>query len=91
MKQLPDTVKPFKKTPTFSESTVPAGLLKDHNTAAGVWGVIKVVSGCINYQITEGSPFQVTLDLDTDGIIEPRIKHHLEVCGPVSFYVEFNR
>lgn len=91
MKNLPDSVRPYKNTPTFNESTVPAGLLKDHNTATGVWGVIKVLSGSIFYQVTEGLSFQVMLDSDTDGIIEPQIKHHLEVCGPVSFYVEFNR
>jgi tellurite resistance-related uncharacterized protein len=38
MKALPKTVVAYKKTPEFTELTLPAGLLKDHQTKEGVWG-----------------------------------------------------
>lgn len=39
--QLP----PYKRTPTFDEHTIPAGLRRDHRTRAGVWGRIVVEAG----------------------------------------------
>ena len=42
MKQLPDTVTSYKRTPEFNQDTVPAGLLAAHQTKAGTWGLIVV-------------------------------------------------
>ena len=43
---LPDNLVPYKHTDMFTETTVPAGLLRDHNTKEGVWGLIRVDDGC---------------------------------------------
>lgn len=45
MKTLPEDVRPYRRTPTFTESTIPPSLLMDHTTKPGVWGVIHVVTG----------------------------------------------
>jgi len=38
MKILPNSVTAYKKTPVFDETIIPKGLLKSHQTKAGVLG-----------------------------------------------------
>jgi tellurite resistance-related uncharacterized protein len=40
MKMLPKNVKSYKRTPTFTEDSIPTGLFKSHTTKAGTWGKI---------------------------------------------------
>lgn len=53
MKELPAQVSTYKRTDNFSEKTIPAGLLKSHNTKAGVWGKIVILKGELRYRILE--------------------------------------
>lgn len=90
MKSLPDTVAPYQRTKTFTEDTVPKGLLTDHTTKAGIWGVITVEWGVLEYSIP-GTGETVTLDPTQQGIIEPEVVHRVKPLGEVAFYVEFCR
>jgi tellurite resistance-related uncharacterized protein len=47
MKTLPDNVALYKSTPEFNQATVPAGLQRNHTTAANVWGRIVVHEGSL--------------------------------------------
>jgi len=85
---VPETAKPYKRTPDFTEHTVPDGLLKDHATKAGVWGVITVVSGQLRYVVPSTGVDEV-LDATTPGIITPQETHRVEPIGEVTFFVEF--
>ncbi|MGJ8668257.1 MAG: DUF1971 domain-containing protein [Oceanococcus sp.] len=89
MKALPDGVTPYQRTPTFSDKTVPAGLLRQHNTKAGVWAVITVLEGSMSYRILEPQPLEYVLDSDTCGIVEPTVFHEVEPQPGCRFYVEF--
>jgi tellurite methyltransferase len=40
-----------KRTPEFTEATVPQGLLRDHSTKAGVWAQIRVLEGTLRYHV----------------------------------------
>ena len=86
----PETVKAYKRTPTFSESTVPGGLLKDHSTKAGVWGLLHVTHGRLRY-IVPSRGINTELDTETIGVIAPQELHRVELIGPVTFFVEFHR
>jgi tellurite resistance-related uncharacterized protein len=90
MKPLPDGLAPYKRTPVFTETTVPAGLLKDHKTKAGVWGVINVTSGRLRCTIPSSGE-EIELHPDLNGIVEPEVLHHVTPLGAVAFYVEFWR
>ncbi len=90
MKDLPDGLSPYKRTPVFTEASVPAGLLKDHCTKAGVWGVIEVTSGRLRYTIPSRSEV-VELHAGLRGIVEPEVLHHVTPLGAVEFSVEFWR
>jgi tellurite resistance-related uncharacterized protein len=50
--QLPNGLHPYKGTPTFSEASVPPGLLKDLSTKLGTWGLIPLEEGALRYIVT---------------------------------------
>ena len=91
---LPPKAAPYKRTATFTEATLPAALLKSHNTKPGVWGLIHVERGALAYRVTD--PRRPTTETlltpeGPPGVVEPTILHEVEPRGPVSFYVEFHR
>ncbi|NKB58416.1 MAG: DUF1971 domain-containing protein [Alphaproteobacteria bacterium] len=90
MKKLPATVRAYSRSPTFDETSIPDALRKNHQTKAGVWGVINVLSGELRYRVVE-TETETTLSPELPGIIEPKSLHAVEPLGPVSFYVEFWR
>ncbi|MCY4044025.1 MAG: DUF1971 domain-containing protein [Cellvibrionales bacterium] len=89
MKNLPKHVQAYKKTPEFSEDSIPKSLLKDHSTKPGVWGKIQLIEGSLIYVINQQEHHVLTQN--SEGIIEPEISHHLKCKGPVRFFVEFYR
>lgn len=91
MKTLPNTVNPYQKTPEFDESSIPKGLLKSHQTKAGVWGKIIVLEGQLKYTINEPEEEVVILDEHNFGVVEPTIFHQVKPLKTVKFYVEFHQ
>jgi len=91
MKQLPSDLTAYKRTPEFTETSIPQGLLKDHNTKQGVWGKIVVLDGSLEYIIQEPEIEIIKLSSSKFGVVEPTIKHHVKPIGAVKFYVEFYR
>lgn len=86
MKQLPSHLRAYKRTPSFTETTVPKGLLGNHRTAPGVWAKIHVEQGELLYIV---GAEQHLLRPGTFGIIEPEVIHSVAPQGPVQFFVEF--
>lgn len=91
MKRLPESVVAYRRTPTFTESTVPKGLLRQHATKAGVWGRICVEAGALRYRILEPVREEHMLSPGHDGVVEPAVPHEVEPRGAVRFFVEFLR
>ena len=50
-----------------------------------------MVEGRLLYRILEPTPREVELNPECFGIIEPEIRHKVEILGDVKFYVEFYR
>ena len=91
---LPQGLEVYKRTSLFTEASVPAGLLKDHNTKEGTWGVIRCVGGQLCYRVTDArrEAFETVLVPGAEpGLVEPTVLHHVEPLGTVCFYVEFYR
>lgn len=89
---LPEGLEPYKRTATFTETTVPAALLSDHSTKRGVWGLIHVEAGTLRYLVTDPrrAPTERILAPESEpGIVEPTILHRVEPIGAVQFHVEF--
>ncbi len=89
MKGLPDSVKAYKKTPLFTNESVPDGLLKTHRTKAGTWGKICVEKGKLQYVIEKEPKETIELGPQNHGVVEPEVPHHVKPMGEVEFYVEF--
>jgi hemoglobin len=88
MNQLPTRLSPYKRTPDFTESTMPAGLRRMHETKGGVWGKICVVEGKLLLRFVDNGEKRM-LTPDNPGIVCPRQAHEVEPFGPVRFYIEF--
>jgi len=86
--ELPPTVKAYHRTADFTELTVPKGLLANHSTKAGVWGLIHVTTGSLRYTIAATGHAEV-LNAGETALIEPETEHHVSPQGAVCFYVEF--
>ncbi len=91
MKVMPVGAKAYKKTPEFTEGTVPKGLLADHQTKQGVWGNIVVLEGVLEYTILEPEREVIQLSPEHCGVVEPAVLHYITPRGAVRFYVEFYR
>ena len=82
---------PYRRTPEFDESTVPAGLRRNHATRRGVWACIHVLAGELQYHVDApiGRSFRVTAG--SCAVIVPEVVHRIEVTATVRFFVEFSR
>lgn len=81
----------YRRTPVFTEATVPSGLLRLHRTAPGTWALIRVLEGRLLYRVID-PPSERVLDLSGEpGVIEPGVPHEVAPLGPVRFQVEFHR
>lgn len=78
-----------RTTDEFDEHSVPAGLLRDHRVAAGVWGRLLVRSGALRFGFGDDAEFGVTEGGSV--VIPPEQVHHVALVGPVRFVVEFHR
>ena len=86
--EFPGNFIPYKKTPVFTEESLPSGLKNDHSTKTGVWGKIILTEGTLQYRVNNLKTDTV-LSPNEPGIILPEILHSVALLGPVKFYVEF--
>lgn len=80
----------YKRTPEFTEDTVPAALLRDHRTKPGAWARILVLEGALHYQ-ADSLGIAEKLTPDQPGQVFPEVPHHVRPLGKVRFLVEFHR
>ena len=88
--ELPPHFEPYRRTPEFTQDSVPAALRDDHSTAAGVWARIHVSEGRLRYRAESLGVDQILTPSEA-GIVVPEVPHSVEPDGPVRFHVEFHR
>jgi tellurite resistance-related uncharacterized protein len=87
---LPAGLVAYRRTPVFDQDTIPAGLRREHRTAAGVWGVITVLEGRLRFRSLD--PISETVLIPGAPIAAaPQQPHEIAPDGPVRFFVEFYR
>jgi tellurite resistance-related uncharacterized protein len=97
MPVLPADVIKYSQVPAmgsqFTAESIPSGLLKQHSTKQGTWGIIRVSLGMLSYQINEPIVREFVLTPDTPpGIIEPKVLHQVKpLTDDLEFVVEFLR
>lgn len=90
--RLPPGLMLQRTTDVFTDTTVPAGLLRAHRVAQGVWGRLVVLEGRLRFvwEIAEsGDPLDL---VDGDSVvIPPDTPHRVEPGAGCRFVVEFHR
>jgi len=81
-------IAPYRSTPIFDETTLPAALRGRHNTKAGVWGVVHILEGRLRLTYLD-PPSDIILDPDHPGLILPEQPHHVTPLGPMKMRVDF--
>jgi tellurite methyltransferase len=79
-----------RRTPEFTQDTVPPALLSAHESKGGAWALIHVLEGKLRYCI-ETPASESILEPGQPGVIQPQVPHHVEPIGLVRFYLEFHR
>lgn len=90
-REMPDGFAPYRRTPSFTEATIPAALRERHMTKRGVWARIHVARGRLEYRVFEPFGTVETLTPDAPGIVLPEVEHAVAPVGEVEFFVEFWR
>lgn len=79
---------PYRSTPVFNETSLPAALRARHTTKAGVWGVIRVLEGKVKLTYLEPHSERL-LDPDTPGPLLPEQAHFVEPVGAMKMRIDF--
>ena len=77
---------PYRSTPVFDESSLPAALRRHHSTKAGVWGVIRVLEGRLRLETEAG---ETLLTPGSPGLVQPQEIHRVEPLGSMRMQVDF--
>ena len=89
--QLPEGLELQRVTDEFDIDSVPAGLLRAHRLAAGVWGLLSVADGTLAFVWEDRPDAPVTLGAGDALVIEPETRHHVEPGPDARFTVAFHR
>ncbi len=80
-----------RTTAVFDNASVPAGLLRAHRVADGVWGRLIVHSGQVGFVFEDDPGGAVFVGPGDSVVIPPGRLHHVELDQPATFAVEFHR
>lgn len=88
---LPSAAQPYREIGPFDASTLPAGLLQTHYLKEGVWGLVRLEAGRIDFVWEEGDRARVILAAPAQIVVPPGVPHHLEADGDFSLSIVFHR
>ena len=88
---LPDGLELTRTTKVFDNDTAPAGLLKAHQVAEGVWARLVMHSGSAGFVFEDTPDELITVTDGGNVVIPPQRLHHVVLGEPATFVVEFYR
>lgn len=89
--EMPEGHAPYRRTATFTESSIPEGLRQKHTTKRGVWALIHVSRGQLEYRVEEPFNTNQTLEPGSPGVVLPEVEHSVAPSGEVEFFLELWR
>ena len=89
--QLPAGLEHVRTTNVFDPRSVPAGLLRAHHVADGVWGNLVVYTGTVTFVFDDDPGHPITATAANPVAIPPVRQHHLELDQAATFAIEFHR
>lgn len=88
--ELPDAAAAYRTTAEFDETSLPAGLRREHTTRPGVWARAEVLAGRLRF-VLPALAVDRELAAGEHAIIPPGLPHHVEPLGAVRMQVVFLR
>lgn len=86
---LDSKLKKKNETPVMNEKTIFVDILKAHKLPEGKFGLLKVLSGKVNFIWEEDPDIIYTVDSDHPLVIAPEKLHRVILNGPTELKVEF--
>jgi tellurite resistance-related uncharacterized protein len=80
--------RPYRTTPVFDETSLPAALRRDHRAKAGVWGLIRVLEGEVVLTVIEPRD-ERRLTPQHSGVILPGQPHFVTPSEPMRMQIGF--
>lgn len=87
--ELPDGLSVLRTTDTWTDATVPEGLLRRHRVAARRWGVLRVLAGEVRFWAATDPEVDRLLVAGDSQPIPPELDHRVVLVGPVQLQVDF--
>ncbi|HET8930079.1 MAG TPA: DUF1971 domain-containing protein [Acidimicrobiales bacterium] len=88
---LPEGLELVRTTDVFDNESVPAGLLRSHRVASGVWGRLMTYTGSVVFVFEDAAEDPITVEAGESVVIPPARLHHVELPAPATFVIEFHR
>lgn len=79
---------PYRSTPIFDETTLPAALRREHRTKPGVWGVVRVLDGEVKLSFVDPVEDRI-VTRDAPGLLLPDQPHFATPIGPMRMQIDF--
>jgi tellurite resistance-related uncharacterized protein len=89
VRALPEDAQAYRQTKVFTATTVPAGLLAQHSTKAGTWGLLHVHAGRVEYFLEGGQTPLASVETGASFVVLPEEAHFVRLFEGAEFSVEF--
>jgi len=91
-REMPNGYAAYKRTASFRRESIPEGLLHRHSLKAGVWAIVHVVRGELEFfEPSETGETRRALVAGERAIVLPESEHRVAAAGDVEFFIEFWR
>ena len=87
--EMPADYTEYRRTAVFDEASIPKALLRAHTTKLGVWGILHVVAGELDYVVLEPERRVTTLRAGAEQIIVTALSHEVVLRAGARFCVAF--
>jgi tellurite resistance-related uncharacterized protein len=87
--QLPPGLQLVRTTDEFTHTRMPDGLRRAHRIAAGVWGVLRVRAGSVEFAFEDDDPYTTSVEAGATWVIPPQVPHSVSPSSDARFVVEF--
>jgi tellurite resistance-related uncharacterized protein len=85
--ELPDGLELVRTAGPFDETTLPAGLRRDHRVGERTWGLLRILDGSIEFAMATTPPVAADLRAGDTQAIPPGVTHAVHPRGPTRLQV----
>ena len=87
---LPRDSEPYRTIGPFNPATLPAGLTAEHRLKPGVWALVELTQGAIEFLWDDAKGGRHTLSAPAALVVPPEVAHHVETQSDFSLTISFH-